>query len=183
MGTRNLVVALLDGKYKIAQYGQWDGYLNGQGKTVIDFIKSMKFSKFKKALSECSFLSDDEIKSRWEECGATGQFVSLDVSQKFATKYPELSRDTGAEVLTLVQDRGVRKLANSIDFANDAMFCEYAYVIDMDAKKLEIYAGRYEQNDKVKGRFKSLPLFKTLSFVNCKKKDCLEKLLADKWEN
>ena len=26
MGTRNLTVVYLDGQYKVAQYGQWDGY-------------------------------------------------------------------------------------------------------------------------------------------------------------
>lgn len=27
MGTRNLTVVYIDGKYKVAQYGQWDGYV------------------------------------------------------------------------------------------------------------------------------------------------------------
>lgn len=31
MGTRNLTAVYLDGQYKVAQYGQWDGYPEGQG--------------------------------------------------------------------------------------------------------------------------------------------------------
>lgn len=31
MGTRNLTAVYLDGEYKIAQYGQWDGYPKDKG--------------------------------------------------------------------------------------------------------------------------------------------------------
>ena len=30
MGTRHLIAVQLDGEYKIAQYGQWDGYPEGK---------------------------------------------------------------------------------------------------------------------------------------------------------
>ena len=39
MGTRHMVGVVLDGDFKIAQYGQWDGYPEGQGKTVLDFLR------------------------------------------------------------------------------------------------------------------------------------------------
>lgn len=35
MGTRNLTAVYLDGQYKVAQYGQWDGYPEGQGITAL----------------------------------------------------------------------------------------------------------------------------------------------------
>lgn len=38
MGTRHLIAAVIDGEYKIAQYGQWDGDPEGQGLTVLDFL-------------------------------------------------------------------------------------------------------------------------------------------------
>lgn len=31
MGTRNPTAVVLDGEYKLAQYGQWDGFPSGQG--------------------------------------------------------------------------------------------------------------------------------------------------------
>lgn len=39
MGTRNLTAVYLDGQYKVAQYGQWDGYPEGQGITVLTFLR------------------------------------------------------------------------------------------------------------------------------------------------
>ena len=38
MGTRNLTVVFMDGEYKVAQYGQWDGYPEGQGITCFNFL-------------------------------------------------------------------------------------------------------------------------------------------------
>jgi hypothetical protein len=38
MGTRNLVAVQIDGQYKIAQYGQWDGYHSGKGLEVLEFL-------------------------------------------------------------------------------------------------------------------------------------------------
>ena len=38
MGTRNLVCVVKGGEYKVAQYGQWDGYPTGQGETIVEFL-------------------------------------------------------------------------------------------------------------------------------------------------
>jgi hypothetical protein len=42
MGTRHLIAAKIDGVYKLAQYGQWDGYPDGQGVAVLDFLAAFK---------------------------------------------------------------------------------------------------------------------------------------------
>jgi hypothetical protein len=42
MGTRNLTRVICDGKTKVAQYGQWDGYPEGQGKTVLNFLRGYR---------------------------------------------------------------------------------------------------------------------------------------------
>src|SRR3546814_20563425 len=39
MGTRNLTCVVVDGAYKVAQYGQWDGYPSGQGATARAFLR------------------------------------------------------------------------------------------------------------------------------------------------
>ena len=39
MGTRNLTCVIKDGKYRVAQYGQWDGYPEGQGMNILNFLK------------------------------------------------------------------------------------------------------------------------------------------------
>ena len=144
MGTRHLIAVVHNKQIKVAQYGQWDGYLEGQGRVVVEFIQNdLDIEKFRKAVSECQFLSDKEIKETWTECGAdpNSELVSMDIADKHTRKYAALSRDTGAKVLSLIQDKGARALMNSIDFAADSLFCEYAYVLDLDTETLEIYRG------------------------------------------
>lgn len=144
MGTRGLTVVVLDGEYKVAQYGQWDHYPEGQGNTICDFIQNrMDLDKLKQAVRACSWISSEEHKQRWVDCGAdpNSDFVSMDISRKFGELYPELSRDTGGGIVEMIQERGGLKLQNSIGFAGDSLFCEYAYVLDLDNEVLEVYKG------------------------------------------
>ena len=41
MGTRNLTIVHKNGEYKVAQYGQWDGYPEGLGATLLNFLKNV----------------------------------------------------------------------------------------------------------------------------------------------
>ena len=144
MGTRHLTMVIRNNETKVAQYGQWDGYPTGVGQTIVEFLmEKLNLELFEKALGECTFLSNDEVRGRWEEAGAKpgNNLVSMHIADKFKSLYPELSRDTGAEVLELIQTGEARELVDSSSFAADSLFCEYAYVVDMDNKVLEIYEG------------------------------------------
>ena len=57
MGTRNLTAVYIDGEYKVAQYGQWDGYPEGQGLTALHFLRDeMDAEKFKTAVRNSSYI-------------------------------------------------------------------------------------------------------------------------------
>ena len=48
MGTRHLIGVITGGRYKVAQYGQWDGYIKGgQGEAVLEFLKTVDLDIFK----------------------------------------------------------------------------------------------------------------------------------------
>ena len=70
------------------------------------------------------------------------QWIDHDVYQDFCNKHPELSRDTGAKILGIVAGAtGEIKLQNSLDFSQDSLFCEWAYVVDFDQNTFEVYQG------------------------------------------
>lgn len=144
MGTRHVIAVVQDNAYKVAQYGQWDGYPSGQGLDVLAFLQKEDLALFAEKIGEVSFLTDQELQDRWVECGAKpdDQFVTTDISDLFAKKYPENSRNTGADLLKIIQqaDRPI-KVTNSIDFAGDSLFCEWGYVIDLDKQTFEVYEG------------------------------------------
>jgi hypothetical protein len=149
MGTRHLVAVQLDGEFKVAQYGQWDGYPEGQGKEVLRFLRSRMFrgngrSAFEEKLRAAKFLTEEENSE-----------MNLDVrSSGFFALHPEWSRDTGAKILSRVAEAepGIR-LVNASDFAGDSLFCEWAYVIDLDKDMLEVYRGFNRRRTSKKARF------------------------------
>lgn len=157
MGTRHLIAVQLDGDYKIAQYGQWDGYPDGQGLTVLNFLKTANLEAFRDKLRKTRFATEDEINQFWVNAGANpdSDFVSMDVANKVKQTHPEVSRDTGARILEVVLSTPFSEqllLSDHREFAQDGLFCEWAYVIDLDAGKLEVYTG-FHKEDVTEGRF------------------------------
>lgn len=144
MGTRNLTCVVVNNEYKIAQYGQWDGYPTGQGKTIVDFIKK-KYNKekFLKALEKVSFVTLEEVQEAYVKAGVPKgeQYVSSEQVKKFEEILPAINRDLGALILEMVQEGAVNKLQNESEFGKDSLFCEYAYVLDLDRDILEVYKG------------------------------------------
>lgn len=150
MGTRNLTCAVIDKQYKVAQYGQWDGYPSGQGITILRFLRNeLKRPLMEKRLREVQFLNEKEIEL---------------INESKEPMPQQFSRDCGGHILEFIQNgeytkdeldfeglRSVRKpvtykwemdkLHNQLDFAGDSVFCEWAYVVDFDENTFEIYEG------------------------------------------
>lgn len=144
MGTRHLTVVYLDGEYKVAQYGQWDGYPEGAGINILEFMRDkVDMEKFKTAVRNCSYTTDDQVEELWKKyapCSEEG-ITSGDLN-RFGRDYPQFHRDTGSDILEIIQSHpeGI-ELQNSINFAADSLFCEWAWVVDLDAGILEAYEG------------------------------------------
>lgn len=115
MGTRNLTIVFMDGKYRVAQYGQWDGYPEGQGLTCLRFLEQEFIEyKFRKNLRSIRTIETDE------------QREALAILYKKNMLY-EFNRDTGAGILKMIQNGEVRSgfLGNNIKFASQGD-CEWA---------------------------------------------------------
>lgn len=143
MGTRHLIAVQIDNEYKVAQYGQWDGYPSGQGIRILKFLQMVDLNDFAKAVRACNAISEDYLDRLWESFGAVNGMISFENADRFSKAYPHLSRDTGSKILGLImqaRDEGLL-LRNSIEFAADSLFCEWAYVIDLDQNTFEVYEG------------------------------------------
>jgi hypothetical protein len=151
MGTRHLIAVQLDGLYRIAQYGQWDGYPDGQGADILNFLEGLDRERFEAKLRAASFYTQTELESESDRFKREGINWQRD--------YPWLSRDAGADILSHVlnQPAGI-KLKNSIDFAGDSLMCEWCYVIDLDANRLEVHKGFNKQPLEHHERFANSPL-------------------------
>ena len=153
MGTRNLtIIKDTSGKYAVAKYCQWDGYPSGQGITLLNFLNKAKAKLFfvpdlQRRLSENTIkVDEDQMRSLWVECGADPDsgLVSLEVSHKFKSQYPQLHRDMGAEIVELIYNtvgNNTIPIRNYIEFAGDSLFCEYVYMVDLQTRKFRVFRG------------------------------------------
>ena len=136
MGTRNLTIVFDAGEYRVAQYGQWDGYPEGAGIKILRFLRDeMDESLFRIRLSRFNFVDEnDDITKRIDKAFEKGIGSYC---------FPEFSRDTGCDILPMIQNgtATTRYLNNRIDFAADSLFCEWAYVVDFDKRTFEVYEG------------------------------------------
>ena len=144
MGTRNLIAIAKGNGYKLAQYNQWDGYLTGQGNGILAFFNTPGFDleTFKNKVDNLYFGDEDEINAIWDKFSTNGM-MTRDQSKAFQkSEYGYLSRDTGSDILSIIAaSNGPMLVQNSIDFAKDSLFCEFAYVIDLNRNVLELYQG------------------------------------------
>lgn len=156
MGTNNLTAVFVGGEYKVAQYGQWDGYPSGQGMKVLSFLRRADLKEFERKCKAVSWISKEERQATLDKCGVRGMAPYTDM-QRWGKVYPHLHRDTGAKVLQLIADSpDAIKLSNHINFAG-ALFCEWAYVVDLDKETFEAFKGFNTEPLGSHERFKDFP--------------------------
>lgn len=138
MGTRNLTCVVRDGEFVVAQYGQWDGYPSGQGATVLSFLQTTDWNEFVKRLDQVRWLTEEEVEKINSEIDEQTEGKAL------PDLYPWLSRDAGADVLSYIGNLSEGEelaLRDAHAFAGDSLFCEWAYVIDVNNAELSVYRG------------------------------------------
>ena len=138
MGTRHLIAVYCDEEYKVAQYGQYDGYPSGQGVDVLAFCQKIadiySRNEFRERVRKCRWITREEFDKR-------NELIKSGEVRDWEKKWPELSRETSAKILDIISESDGLELHNSIDFAADSLFCEWAWVIDLDKNTFEGYSG------------------------------------------
>ena len=133
MGTRNLVVVYYGGKFRIAQYGQWDGYPEGQDKDVLEFLKTSG--------------NNDKLREVLDAGDRLIFPIDAPTVSEIETLYechPALRHGTGAQILTLAlaaTEEDPMPVVLQPEFAVDGIFCEWVWVVDLDANVFEGYGG------------------------------------------
>jgi len=152
MGTRNITMVVSGRATKLAQYGQWDGYPEGQGLTVLAFSRDNlrtpdDRAAFAHQLELVRFISPEQFKGLWEKVlgapiiGDKWRPTDAQVDE-FKRRHPYFTRDHGAEILSLVAKAdGPVETRDETDFLADSLMCEWAYVIDLDQLTLEVFRG------------------------------------------
>jgi len=147
MGTRNLTLVIHKQKPVVAQYGQWDGYPEGQGLTVLRFLqKKENIEKLRNAISKLRYMQDKDTKERKDFCvsiGASGDYLGTDQGKQYDKQFPFDSRDHGADILNKIIESNLQEIVlnDAIDFGKETLFCEWAYKLNLDTETLFVYQG------------------------------------------
>lgn len=151
MGTRSSIGVHVNGKDKLT-YNQYDGYPTGVGKDVFkqvcDLIQSEGWDKVKKMAVKLRQVKSNRkfTAKQKEKYGQYWEQVST------GTDMYSLLRGLQGE-LGLMLKEGIMTESNA--FICDSLYCEWAYILNVDEKTFEIYQGF--QHSAPNGRYKDVP--------------------------
>lgn len=137
MGTRGLTKVIdKDGITKVAQYGQWDHYPEGQGVKILSILSSDRYAveELELSLDKCRFVSDEERQRVYDNYNKV--YPETTHLKKFSAILPSFSRDTCGDILNVIRWSNAEVLlTDESDFENDDLFCEGVYTVDYQTNK------------------------------------------------
>lgn len=153
MGTRGAIGFRLDGEDKIT-YNHFDSYPGGLGSTILTEICGKKdWNKVKENVRRIVLVTNDTPPTD-AEIAANAKWADLGVSeQSFEDWYCLLREAQGT--LEPYMTGELPLMFDSTSFVLDSLFCEYAYIINLDDGVLEFYKG-FNSDPNAPGRYASL---------------------------
>ena len=149
MGTRGAVGFRANKQDKVT-YNHFDSYPSGLGSDVISFIRSHSFEDIQKAAQNIQMV-DTSIEPTPQQIKDCAPWTDLSVSNQSTSDWYCLLRSAQGDLGAYVQ--GLKYMNDSKGFLLNSLFCEYAYIINVDTKQLEFYTGFNKKARKTKGRY------------------------------
>lgn len=143
MGTRGCYGFRKNGIDKIT-YNHFDSYPDGLGRTMLAFCKSTPLSEMNEIFDRLILVNEEDNPTH-EQIVECIRHYDGTVSSRSVDDWYCLLRNAQGE--PNVYKHGLRYMIDSHDFIKDSLFCEYAYIINLDTKKLEFYVGFQKKPD------------------------------------
>jgi hypothetical protein len=140
MGTRGAMGVRIDGVDKIA-YNHFDSYPCGLGDSIVADLKAMLSDPGIggiRHLARALRLVDEGSEATAEEQAKFGRFMDGGVGSKKPEDWYVLLRELQGELKGTLQ-AGV--MIDGHEFMADSLFCEWAYVVNLDESTFEVYRG------------------------------------------
>lgn len=119
-------------------YNHSDSYPEWLGKEMVDFCRSTPIEQMNIIYDSIIMVSAREkpTRSQIKKCAA---YYDKTVSDKTINDWYCLLRNTQGNLAPY--KNGLRYMLNYGNFVRDSLFCEYAYIINLDTEKLEFWVG------------------------------------------
>jgi hypothetical protein len=137
MSTRGLYGFYRDGITK-ATYNHFDSYPTGLGRQVAEFVLNTTLNEMNHIFDNIIMVDSDttptdaQIHECWE-------FYDPSVSTRKPQEWYALLRQSQGDLN--FYKHGLKYMIDSANFIEDSLFCEWAYIINLDTNVLEVYEG------------------------------------------
>lgn len=154
MGTRGALGFRLDGKDYVT-YNHWDSYPEGLGQEIVDWLKTVKLTEVKAKVKSLTLLSesDKQVPPTEEQKNKLKKYADLSVSARSLDDWYCLLRNTQGDPDAILK---AGYMMDGSSFLADSLFCEWAYIVNLDEKTFEVYKG-FQDKKHNKGRYASMP--------------------------
>lgn len=147
MSTRGAYGFRINDKDKVT-YNHFDSYPDGLGSTIVEFIRTTSDEQLNEIANRIRLVDEDDKPT--PEDVKKYQHLFQEVGTQDPRDWYALLRSAQGE-LKFYRDNGLDVMLDSATFLQDSLFCEFAYVINMDTGMLEFYEGL--QKEKCRGRY------------------------------
>lgn len=153
MGTRGLVGFVVGGEVK-ASYNHFDSYPSGTGIEVLHWLREHKDDRgLDERAAAIDLIEDEESAPTPEHLQTAAKYADPSVGGPMTntevTTYYQLLRHAQGSLQAYLE---LGFMVDSRGFADDSLFCEWAYLVNLDDRVLEVYRG-FQNEDHRKGRF------------------------------
>ena len=153
MSTRGACGFRIDGEDKVT-YNHSDSYPECLGVNILSFLRETNSQAMRQIARRIRLVSEedyptDEEKERFAEMG----LMELGVGSQSDDDWYCLLRNAQGDLSWYL--RGLDVMIDSQDFLGDGLFCEWAYIINLDEETLEVYQGGNHDAD-APGRYASM---------------------------
>jgi hypothetical protein len=155
MGTRSATGFRLNGRDVLA-YNQLDGYPEGIGQEIVkEIIEGIASLGYEPALATWRKLAGDikivdkEQKPTKADIAATKAHTNLEVSKQSTNDWYCLLRNLQGTIIARLKSGYI---LDASDFITQSLFCEWAYILNLDDEVFEVYQG-FQKQPHDKGRY------------------------------
>jgi hypothetical protein len=150
MGTRGAYGFRLEGKDKVT-YNHYDSYPDELGTHTLSYAANIGIEKMKKIASKIVMVGSNTTPSP----DLIERYKAVADTKVGKMKYEDwycLLRNTQGNLHHY--QKGIEHMIDSHEFLADSLFCEWAYIMNLDDQQFEVYRG-FNKNSNAPGRYAS----------------------------
>jgi hypothetical protein len=148
MGTRGAYGFRINEQDKIT-YNHFDSYPDWLGRKVMEYVSQTPLDRMRLVANRI-VLVGEQTKPSADLIEKYRKFADLGVSTRKYEEWYCLLRKTQGDLSSYQND--LRHMIDSQLFLTDSLFCEWAYIVNLDSESFEIYKG-YNKDLSARGRY------------------------------